>query len=133
MHIFYFLCPQLILYTYIYIYITRYQSIDITLNIDFIENGIFPVEIQMKTDFLGNSLRRGGGTPSDCCHTDSNASTTAGGCGPNGASGGGVGGGGGANQMQPQNTPMTHVSFAEDDSSCDSHTRWGKRVNFPFL
>lgn len=95
--------------------------------IDFIENGIFPVEIQMKTDFLGNSLRRGGGTPSDCCHTDSNASTTAGGGGggPNGGNGGGVG-----NQMQQQNTPMTHVSFAEDDSSCDSHTRWGKRVIF---
>lgn len=62
------------------------------------------------TDFLGNSLRRG--TPSDCCHTDSNASTTA-----------------GNNQMQPQaqqNTPITQVSFGEDDSSCDSQTRWGK-------
>lgn len=59
-----------------------------------------------ETDFLGNTLRRG--TPSDCCHTDSNASTTAG------------------NPMQQQNTPITQVSFGEDDSSCDSHTRWGK-------
>lgn len=57
-----------------------------------------------ETDFLGNTLRRG--TPSDCCHTDSNASTTA--------------------AMQQQNTPITQVSFGEDDSSCDSHTRWGK-------
>lgn len=55
------------------------------------------------TDFLGNSLRRG--TPSDCCHTDSNTST--------------------GNQMQQQNTPITQLSFGEDDSSCDSHTRWG--------
>lgn len=28
--------------------------------------------------------------------------------------------------MQQQNTPITQVSFGEDDSSCDSHTRWGK-------
>ncbi|KAG4077652.1 hypothetical protein HA402_012963 [Bradysia odoriphaga] len=55
-------------------------------------------------DFLGNSLRRG--TPSDCCHTDSNTST--------------------GNQMQQQNTPITQLSFGEDDSSCDSHTRWGE-------
>ncbi|XP_037049458.1 probable nuclear hormone receptor HR3 isoform X3 [Bradysia coprophila] len=55
-------------------------------------------------NFLGNSLRRG--TPSDCCHTDSNTST--------------------GNQMQQQNTPITQLSFGEDDSSCDSHTRWGE-------
>lgn len=67
-------------------------------------------------------MRRG--TPSDC-HTDSNTSTT-----------------GGNNQLQTQQPPQpqpqpqqqtpsntqinTHVSFGEDDSSCDSHTRWGK-------
>lgn len=27
--------------------------------------------------------------------------------------------------MQQQNTPITQLSFGEDDSSCDSHTRWG--------
>lgn len=73
----------------------------------------------------GSSLRRG--TPSDC-HTDSNNSTT-----------------GGSNQVQVQqqnqqttqhsqsqqqpavNTQVTtHASFGEDESSCDSQSRWGK-------
>lgn len=78
------------------------------------------------TVFLaGSSLRRG--TPSDC-HTDSNNSTT-----------------GGSNQVQVQqqnqqttqhsqsqqqpavNTQVTtHASFGEDESSCDSQSRWGK-------
>lgn len=61
----------------------------------------------ISTDFPGNTLRRG--TPSDC-HTDSNAS------------------GGNGNQLQQPNTQLTHVSFGEDDSSCDSHTRWGKHT-----
>lgn len=67
------------------------------------------VLISNVTDFPGNTMRRG--TPSDC-HTDSNAST--------------------GNQMPQPNTQLTHVSFGEDDSSCDSHTRWGKpkRLNF---
>lgn len=77
----------------------------------------------MSLSSAGTSMRRG--TPSDC-HTDSNTSTT-----------------GGNNQIQTQQPPQqapqqqqqtptntqinTHVSFGEDDSSCDSHTRWGKR------
>lgn len=77
---------------------------------------------------LGNSMRRG--TPSDCCLTDSNASTI----------------GTSVSQIPPQqqlhqqqpllphqqlqkqhaHTPITQMSYGEDDSSCDSHTRWGK-------
>lgn len=54
-------------------------------------------------------MRRG--TPSDC-QTDSNTSTT-----------------GGSNQLQSQqqNNQLTHVSFGDDEDSCDSHTRWGKK------
>lgn len=95
-------------------------------------------------------MRRG--TPSDCCHTDSNPSTGGGGGSGGGGGGGGGGGsgdGGGGNtvsvsgttQIHPQphqpdhhhnpqqpqsaSNQMTQVSFVDDDSSCDS--RWGKR------
>lgn len=96
------------------------------------------------TDFLGNSLRRG--TPSDCCHTDSNASTTnsiqpvpqggpggvqtATGNSGDGGGGGGVGGGGGdsGGSHSSNSGQVTQVPFGEDDSSCDSHTRWGKKI-----
>lgn len=32
------------------------------------------------------------------------------------------------NQQQPS-TPVTQVTFYDDESSCDSHSRWGKRRN----
>lgn len=76
----------------------------------------------MQTDFLGSSSMRRN-TPSDCCHTDSNASTNA-----------------GHNQLpsqqqqqqqqQAQNSSShNQATFGgEDDSSCDSQTRWGKNL-----
>ncbi|XP_055680014.1 probable nuclear hormone receptor HR3 isoform X2 [Lutzomyia longipalpis] len=53
----------------------------------------------------GNNIRRG----SECCHGDSNPPGT------------------GSQSHQHQNAQITQITtFGEDDSSCDSHTRWAE-------
>ncbi|XP_037049460.1 probable nuclear hormone receptor HR3 isoform X4 [Bradysia coprophila] len=89
--------------------VTTPQTMGYDISADYVDSTTTyePRSTIIDSDFIGghsNSLRRG--TPSDCCHTDSNTST--------------------GNQMQQQNTPITQLSFGEDDSSCDSHTRWGE-------
>lgn len=69
-------------------------------------------------DLIGNSIRRG--TSSECCPTDSNASSA-----------GLVAAGGGGNKLQQQQPTIqiSQITFGDEDSSCDSHTRWGKPTN----
>lgn len=61
----------------------------------------------IKPGVSGNSLRR---ATSECCHTDSSPVT--------------------GTQNQQPNTQVTQITFGEDESSCDSHTRWGKILIF---
>ncbi|XP_058122413.1 protein dissatisfaction [Anopheles ziemanni] len=84
-------------------------------------NTVTPVTVSTPvsaSDVTGSNLRR-----NDCCQ---HPVTTGGGGG--GGGGGGSGGSDGIPHSQHhhhhhQNTP---VSFGEDDSSCDSHTRWAE-------
>ncbi|XP_037916386.1 probable nuclear hormone receptor HR3 isoform X3 [Hermetia illucens] len=132
--------------------VTPQQTMGYDISADYVDSTTTyePRGAIIDSDFIGghsNSLRRG--TPSDCCHTDSNPSTGGGGGSGGGGGGGGGGGsgdGGGGNtvsvsgttQIHPQphqpdhhhnpqqpqsaSNQMTQVSFVDDDSSCDS--RW---------
>ncbi|XP_055698263.1 probable nuclear hormone receptor HR3 isoform X10 [Phlebotomus papatasi] len=64
-----------------------------------------PNLVQVQGASAGNNIRRG----SECCHGDSNPP------------------GSGSQSHQHQNAQITQITtFGEDDSSCDSHTRWAE-------
>uniref|UniRef100_A0A1B0D0E5 Uncharacterized protein n=1 Tax=Phlebotomus papatasi TaxID=29031 RepID=A0A1B0D0E5_PHLPP len=67
-----------------------------------------PNLVQVQGASAGNNIRRG----SECCHGDSNPP------------------GSGSQSHQHQNAQITQITtFGEDDSSCDSHTRWEAHAN----
>ncbi|XP_055698256.1 probable nuclear hormone receptor HR3 isoform X5 [Phlebotomus papatasi] len=90
--------------------VTPQQTMGYDISADYVDSTTTyePRSTMIDPDFIGghsNNIRRG----SECCHGDSNPP------------------GSGSQSHQHQNAQITQITtFGEDDSSCDSHTRWAE-------